>query len=230
MKKNKPRKFGIIFNSLLVLAALLIFTILFIIDLYRISAGAMMPTLLEGDIIFVNQTSYGIRLFSSNHKLVETGKPKRGDVIVFQHPEEPSIPYIKRIVGLPGDHLRYHHIDKTLHINGRLVFRKFKGIYQGKGSGSNMTGSHEYVETLGKAKHSILLLPDRIGFIGEDGDQTLEIAVPKGEYFVFGDSRDNSRDSRYWGFVPEKNLIGRAFFILMNWRAGNWDRIGIKIK
>lgn len=197
----------------------------FIIEPFRIPSGSMMPTLLVGDFILVNKFSYGVRLPVTNTKILDTGSPKRGDVAVFRYPEDPSTDYIKRIVGLPGDHLKY--INKTLYINGEPAKQEIIGSYQGVGSGVSMSGASERIEDIVGVKHKILVIPNGVSVPGE-------LIVPQGQYFVLGDNRDNSRDSRFWGFLEEKYLKGRAFMIWMNWDSANggvaWSRIGTNIK
>jgi len=193
----------------------------FIAEPFRIPSGSMMPTLLVGDFILVNKFEYGIRLPVINKKIIEIGAPKRGDIVVFRYPENPSIPYIKRIVAIPGDHIVYK--DKKLWINGKLQPQKYLGRYLGIGSGEMMTGAEERLERVDGKEHRILIIPGR-------PTVNVDTVVPPGHYFAMGDNRDNSRDSRYWGFVPDENLIGHAFMIWMNWdsRAGGIDfgRIG----
>jgi signal peptidase I len=193
----------------------------FLVEPFRIPSGSMMPTLLIGDFILVNKFTYGIRLPVINTKVFDLGSPKRGDVIVFRYPEDPSTPFIKRVVGLPGDRVAYY--DKTLWLNGRPVAQTPVGEYIGVGAGVNMTGALLRHEQLTEVEHSILLQPS-------EDLQRIETVIPKGHYFVLGDNRDNSKDSRYWGTVPDENLIGKAFMIWMNWDNKNggidWSRIG----
>ena len=197
----------------------------FLVEPFRIPSGSMMPTLLVGDFILVNKFDYGIRLPVLNTKIIDIGEPKRGDVVVFRYPKDPSVDYIKRVVGLPGDRIGYY--DKILHINGKPVAQVPAGVYVGKGSGVSMSGAGERQEQLGDVQHQILVMPRTPGLEGE-------FVVPENEYFVMGDNRDNSNDSRYWGTVPEANLVGKAFRIWMNWDSANggieWDRIGKKIQ
>lgn len=197
----------------------------FIVEPFRIPSGSMMPTLLVGDFILVNKFSYGVRLPVTNTKFLDTGSPERGDVAVFRYPEDPSTDYIKRIVGLPGDHLKY--INKTLYINGEPATQDIVGSYQGVGSGVSMSGASERIEDLSGIKHKILVISNGVSVPGE-------LIVPQGQYFVMGDNRDNSRDSRFWGFLDEKFLKGRAFMIWMNWDSANggvaWSRIGTTIE
>jgi signal peptidase I len=197
----------------------------FLVEPFRIPSGSMMPTLLVGDFILVNKYDYGIRLPVLNTKIIDIGEPKRGDVVVFRYPKDPSVDYIKRVVGLPGDRIGYY--DKILHINGKPVAQVPAGVYVGIGSGVSMSGAGERQEQLGDVQHKILVMPRTPGLEGE-------FVVPENEYFVMGDNRDNSNDSRYWGTVPEENLVGKAFRIWMNWDSANggieWDRIGKKIQ
>ncbi|MGB7932513.1 MAG: signal peptidase I [Gammaproteobacteria bacterium] len=197
----------------------------FLVEPFRIPSGSMMPTLLVGDFILVNKYDYGVRLPVLNTKIIDIGEPKRGDVVVFRYPKDPSVDYIKRVVGLPGDRIGYY--NKILHINGKPVAQVPAGVYVGKGSGVSMSGAGERQEQLGDVQHQILVMPRTPGLEGE-------YVVPENEYFVMGDNRDNSNDSRYWGTVPEENLVGKAFRIWMNWDSANggieWDRIGKKIQ
>jgi signal peptidase I len=196
----------------------------FLVEPFRIPSGSMMPTLLVGDFILVNKYAYGIRLPVLNRKVFELGEPMRGDVAVFRFPEDPRVDYIKRVVGVPGDHLVYR--DKTLLINDEKVAQIPAGTYIGTGSGLSMSGAGMRREILGNVEHDILVV-SRVSGV------TADVVVPEGHYFVMGDNRDNSNDSRYWGFVPEQNLVGKAFMIWMNWdsAAGGvaWDRIGDSI-
>jgi signal peptidase I len=194
----------------------------FLVEPFRIPSGSMIPTLLTGDFILVNKFNYGIRLPILNIKIVDIGEPKRGDVIVFRYPENPSMDYIKRVVGLPGDHIEYH--DKTVFVNGVEAKQRFIGPYTEFSTGIPLPARLE-MESLDGREHRMVVHP---GFFGrlEEGAWT----VPPGSYFAMGDNRDNSNDSRAWGFVPEKNLVGKAFMIWMNWNGSNggitWNRIG----
>ncbi len=203
----------------------------FLVEPFRIPSGSMMPTLLAGDFILVNKFSYGLRLPVLDRKIIEVGEPQRGDVVVFRYPRDPSTDYIKRLVGLPGDRIAYR--NKTLYINGEPQPQTPIGYYQGAGAGARMTGALESREQLGTVEHSILTvqrapnLPYGCQVLAEG-----EIEVPSGHYFMMGDNRDSSNDSRCWGFVPEKNLVGKAFGIWMSWdlnRSGfpiAWERLG----
>jgi signal peptidase I len=196
----------------------------FLVEPFRIPSGSMMPTLLVGDFILVNKFSYGLRLPVLNRKIVDIDAPERGDVVVFRYPKDPSVDYIKRVVGLPGDTVGYY--NKVVYINGEPVGQVPAGIYIGTGSGVPMSGASKRREQLGAVQHDILVVPRKPDMEGE-------FVVGEGEYFVMGDNRDNSNDSRYWGTVPEENLVGKAFRVWMNWDGANggvdWDRIGMKI-
>jgi signal peptidase I len=196
----------------------------FLMEPFRIPSGSMMPTLLVGDFILVNKYTYGIRLPVVNKKIVEMGEPQRGDVVVFRYPKDPSVDYIKRVVGLPGDRIGY--VQKQVYVNGKPVEQQFKDSYTGVGAGLSMSGAELRSERLGDATHDILIVPNQPSVEGE-------VQVPAGHYFVMGDNRDNSNDSRFWGFVPEENLVGKAFMIWMSWDSANggvgWNRIGSSV-
>ncbi len=193
----------------------------FVVEPFKIPSASMMPTLLIGDFILVNKYDYGIRLPMLNIKVIENRTPKRGDIVVFRYPIDPSIPFIKRVVGLPDDIFKYQ--NKVLYINNKPIQQLDIGTYGAVGSGVMMDGAILSRELLGDAKYEILRAPSR-------PSQHVEGVVPKGHYLVLGDNRDNSKDSRYWGYVPDKNLVGRAFMIWMNWDSRNggidWNRIG----
>jgi signal peptidase I len=194
----------------------------FLVEPFRIPSGSMIPTLLVGDFILVNKFDYGIRLPVINRKIVEIGDPARGDVVVFRYPEDPSTPFIKRVVGLPGDHIAYR--GKRLFINGEPVTYDPAGSFVGVKSAVMHTGAEKLVERIGDGGHDIIVTPRAYSFDWEG-------KVPADSYFVLGDNRDNSRDSRFWGFVPNENLIGRAFIIWMNWDKGpDLKRIGTSIE
>ncbi len=186
----------------------------FVAEPFKIPSGSMMPTLLAGDFILVSKFSYGIRVPILNYTMIEVDKPKRGDVFVFHYPPKPSIDYIKRVVGLPGDVIEYK--SKTLYINDKKIEQTFVDKYPYVMNEIHHIEAKEFKEALGNVNHSILIhdLP------GEN----FKFEVPQGHYLAFGDNRDNSADSRVWGFVPEHNLVGRAFFIWFNF--GELKRIG----
>ncbi len=197
----------------------------FIAEPFRIPSGSMMPTLLVGDFILVNKFTYGIRLPVVNTKIVELNEPERGDIVVFRFPKNPEVDYIKRVVGLPGDRIAYY--NKTVTVNGKAAKQVSLGTYIGVGQGKNMTGAEHFIEDLTGVEHSILI---KHGYPSVQG----VFVVPEGQYFVMGDNRDNSNDSRYWGTVPEANLVGKAFFIWMSWdwqhKGIGFDRIGTILK
>lgn len=202
----------------------------FIAEPFRIPSGSMMPTLLHGDFILVNKFSYGVRLPVTHTKIIDVGLPRRGDVAVFRFPKNPSDDYIKRVIGLPGDRITY--IDKTLYINGKRIEQDENGIYHGKGANSVMNGTEIFNEDLETVLHKVLIKQSRFNNTRQFGSES-EIHVPENHYFVMGDNRDHSSDSRRWGFVPEENLVGKAFLVWMNWdfagKIFNLERIGTKI-
>lgn len=187
----------------------------FIVEPFKIPSGSMMPTLLAGDFILVNKFTYGLRVPILNNTFIEIDKPQRGDVFVFHYPPDPSIDYIKRVVGLPGDKIVYR--NKQIFINGEPVELSLVGDYQYVTSGLNMVNAKHYQEQLGGVRHDVLIEDNSLSIDGET-------EVPAGHYFAMGDNRDNSKDSRSWGFVPEDNLVGKAFLIW--WNFDDFGRIG----
>lgn len=196
----------------------------FIAEPFRIPSNSMMPTLLTGDFILVNKFTYGLRLPVTNRKFVELGQPERGDVVVFRPPHHPDQDWIKRVMGLPGDRIAYR--DNTVYINGEPLAYDTVGVYSGTGNGTEMTGAEELRERLEGRSHTVLER-NNLPFL-DQGEGEWE--VPAGHYFVMGDNRDNSEDSRYWGFLPESNLRGKAFLIWMHFDGGlDVSRIGSSI-
>ena len=194
----------------------------FLFEPFRIPSDSMMPTLLDGDFIFVNKYAYGLRLPVINYKVVPIAEPKRGDVIVFRLPSDPSTNYIKRLVGLPGDHITVR--ERQVFVNGKLMPVTVNGRYEGPRNTGAQADARLGVEDLEGVKHNVLYIPERYS---RDFDEV----VPAEHYFFMGDNRDNSRDSRFpeVGFVPERNLVGKAVRIWLNWDlpdAPRWNRIG----
>ncbi|HWM43936.1 MAG TPA: signal peptidase I [Burkholderiales bacterium] len=194
----------------------------FLVEPFKIPSSSMVPTLLVGDFILVNKYTYGIRLPVANRKLIELGRPERGDVMVFRFPEDPSLDYIKRVVGVSGDRIEYR--NKRLSVNGTPVPLRQVDDYLQK---ERMQFSRRFIESVNGAEHEILLdedasaslMPARaFPFAGNCNYNMngLACTVPPGHYFVMGDNRDNSSDSRVWGFVPDENIVGKAFFIWLN--------------
>ncbi len=232
----------------------------FVYEPFQIPSGSMMPTLLIGDFILVEKFAYGIKDPITQTTLIPTGHPKRGDIAVFKYPKEPSLDYIKRVVGLPGDRVTYDPQSKTVTVNPSCnqakycdkalpvtysdiepsefiqTFNGFDGNETGNGfwhvsQGESMQGGLRLAtrkETLGDVTHNILLVTEAQSQAGmyyqQPGQPQSSWIVPQGEYFMMGDNRDNSADSRYWGFVPEKNLVGKATAIWMSFekQEGEW--------
>jgi signal peptidase I len=224
----------------------------FIFEPFRIPSDSMMPTLLDGDFIIVNKYAYGLRLPVLNRKVVKVGEPQRGDVVVFRYPLDPQTNFIKRLVGLPGDHVQVH--DNLIFINGKEVPFYVGPQRYNDGCYVNMSLAHE---TLGTRQHEAIFCPvalDRApvlpgckrsgvrGYVCGDEDAPggmrmppFDRIVPPGQYLMMGDNRDNSDDGRSWGFVPEANLVGKATRIWFNWDLGRsggpmWNRIGSAIR
>ena len=197
---------------------------------FKIPSGSMIPTLLVGDFILVNKFTYGIRLPVINKKIIDINLPERGDVMVFRYPEDPSLDYIKRVVGLPGDTVAYQ--NKRLTINGQPVEMTKLADYQHP---ERMYYSEQFLAKMGNVEHKLLIdtdapayVPDPARFPHRENCSYnaggVICKVPAGHYFMMGDNRDNSRDSRAWGFVPEENIVGKAFFVWLN--LSDLSRIG----
>jgi len=199
----------------------------FLVEPYEIPSGSMKPTLLVGDFIVVSKFSYGVRLPVIDTKIFDVDSPERGDVMVFRYPRDNETNYIKRVVGLPGDHILY--ANKMLYINGKPVPQEVLAEVADQCPGYKAIKRRE---ALPGARHNVFVCP-------QAPDRAYEFDVPENQYLVLGDNRDNSNDGRYWGYVPEKNLVGRAKVIWFSsdaskgWFSGDrfrWDRIGTSIK
>jgi len=214
---------------------LIVFTLRsFLVEPFKIPSGSMIPTLLVGDFILVNKFTYGIRLPIINQKIIDINQPQRGDVMVFRYPKDTSMDYIKRVVGLPGDKITYR--EKHIYVNGNPVKYQDKGEYNYIESGLNYAATISYTEILGQHNHTVIVQPEQNtyyptqveNFPGRENctykQNEFTCTVPQGQYFMMGDNRDRSNDSRYWGFVPDKNVVGKAFMIW--WNFDHFKRIG----
>ena len=206
----------------------------FLFEPFKIPSGSMIPTLLVGDLILVNKYHYGVRLPVINKKIINNNDPQRGDVMVFRYPKDTSVDYIKRVVGIPGDEISFR--NQQLFVNGEaapLEQTPPPGFYDEEA----LRYFPEFKEKFGSVEHRILVNPQSQPFYGAEDKITFPFRencrysaegvtckVPAGHYFMMGDNRDNSQDSRFWGFVPDENVVGRAFFVWMNF--GNLKRIG----
>ncbi len=194
----------------------------FLFQPYRVPTGSLEPTIIPGDMILVNQYDYGLRIPLWNKEFIHVGNPKTGQIGLFRWPVNPAVTFVKRVIGVPGDHISY--INKVLYINGKEQSQKFMGDSVEIGPGNETWKVKKYEEDLNGIKHFIIIRPDR------PGRNFKNLVVPKGEYFMMGDNRDDSDDSRSWGFVPAKNFIGRALFIWLSWDSQHhtirWNRIG----
>ena len=202
----------------------------FLFEPFKIPSGSMIPTLRVGDLILVNKFHYGIRLPVFNTKVIANHEPQRGDVMVFRYPPQPSLDYIKRVIGVPGDEVAY--LNKRLTVNGQAVPHSAMPEFFDSDS---MRYTQQFGEVLDGKAYSTLNNEDRPAFVSGATDfagrdqctyslEGVVCKVPAGHYFMMGDNRDNSLDSRYWGFVPESNIVGKAFFVWMNF--GDLGRIG----
>jgi len=204
----------------------------FLFEPFKIPSGSMVPTLVIGDLILVNKFHYGIRLPVINKKIMANNEPQRGDVMVFRYPVNPSLDYIKRVVGVPGDEISY--LNKKLMVNGQPVDNAPLADYY---DDDTMRYYMQFTEKLGQGEHRIAVDKNRPPYIPQQfvenfafkencrySGEGVVCKVPAGHYFMMGDNRDNSQDSRFWGFVPDENIVGKAFVIWMNF--GNLKRLG----
>jgi signal peptidase I len=229
--KNGPEPLWVEWGSSFFPVILIVFVLRsFLFEPFKIPSGSMIPTLLVGDFILVNKFTYGIRLPVINKKIISINEPQRGDVMVFRYPEDPSLDYIKRVVGLPGDTVAYQ--NKRLTINGQPVEMTKTADYLHP---ERLYYSEQYLAKMGEVEHNLLNDTDAPAFVPDAGRfpyrencsynaAGVTCKVPAGHYFMMGDNRDNSRDSRAWGFVPEENIVGKAFFIWLN--LSDLSRIG----
>ena len=206
---------------------LLVFVIRsFLFQPYRVPTGSLEPTVIPGDFILVNQFDYGIRFPVWDKKLISIGTPKHGQIALFYYPVNHGLTFVKRVIGLPGDHISY--INKVLYINGKEQKQNFVENVTRVNDFGQLITYRKIEEYLEGVKHDILVRTDA------PGTDFYNVIVPKGHYFMMGDNRDESDDSRYWGFVPEHNLVGKALFVWMSWDSNaphwydyiRWHRIG----
>lgn len=193
----------------------------FVFQPFKVVSGSLEPTVLIGDYLAVNQSAYGLRLPVIHKKIFSTGEPKTGEIALFYFPEDPSMVFVKRVIGVPGDHVVYK--DKVLMINGKVMSQTNDGLGFDVEPGMPPRLMHQKIEDLNGIKHAI--------FVSNiDEEKEIDLIVPKGMYFMMGDNRDDSDDSRRWGFVPEENLIGRAYRIIMSWDSNKmrprFNRLG----
>jgi signal peptidase I len=230
--EKKKRPVVIEYSRGFFLVLLLVFCIRsFLLQPYRVPTGSLEPTIIPGDFILVNQFDYGLRLPIWNKKLLSVGEPKRGQIALLYYPVDHAFTFVKRVIGLPGDHISY--IDKTLYINGKKQPQKYIGSVTQMDEYGKLATYQKYQEDLDGVKHDILVLNDA----NHPAKNFYNLVVPKNEYFVMGDNRDDSDDSRYWGFVPENDFIGHALYVWMSWNSNpkhwydiiRWDRIGTKL-
>jgi signal peptidase I len=211
--------------------ALVFFLRSFLYEPFKIPSSSMVPTLVIGDLILVNKFTYGIRLPVLNKKIIDVGDPQRGDVMVFKYPKDMTQDYIKRVIGVPGDKITYE--NKRLTVNDKPVtYAPMEDYLEDEG----LEYHQQFAENLLGVQHRILNNKNKRTYDQGQVDnfpnheacvysyEKFTCIVPEGNYFMMGDNRDNSLDSRYWGFVPNKNIVGKAFFVWMN--LGNWKRIG----
>ncbi len=228
--EKKKRPFVIEYARAFFPVLLLVFCIRsFLFQPYRVPTGSLEPTVLPGDFILVNQYHYGVRFPIWDKKLLSVGEPARGQIALFYYPVDHAFTFVKRVVGLPGDHISY--INKVLTINGKVQPQKSLGEVTRLNDFGELTTYQKYEEDLNGVKHDIFVRADMTSH------NFYNVVVPPGEYFMMGDNRDESDDSRWWGPVPEKDFIGHALFIWMSWDSNaphwydfiRWNRVGNKL-
>lgn len=227
--KTRKRLKGVVeFSKVFFLLMLIVFALRsFVFEPFRIPSGSMLPTLEIGDFILVNKYQYGIRLPVLNNKIIDVNEPDYGDVMVFRFPKDEAENYIKRIVGLPGDSVVYE--NKKISINEQLIAQNVVGDYVIDSGPNRKTQTKLLSESLESGESYQILHDER------KHSRNFVFKVPENTYFVLGDNRDNSKDSRSWGFVPEENIMGKAFFIWFSWSSSgktgvNWNRIATAIE
>jgi signal peptidase I len=216
--EQKPRRIIEYSRSFFPVFVLVLLLRSFLIEPFRIPSGSLEPTLLVGDFLAVNKFAYGLRLPVLEKKILSIANPKQGDIAVFRWPPDPSYDYIKRVIGVPGDKVSYH--NKILTINGHKIQQTFLEYTTDESSGRAVA---KYREQLNGVTHDIYLRPDVIAV-------DFDVTVPAHHYFMMGDNRDDSADSRFWGFVADEYLRGKAFFVWMSWNAKagapRWSNMG----
>jgi len=217
-KDQKPNKLIEYARSLFPVFFIVLLLRSFLIEPFRIPSGSLEPTLLVGDFLAVNKFAYGLRLPVTNKKIISINNPKTGDIAVFRWPPNPGFDYIKRVIGQPGDHVEYR--DKVLYINGKKMEQKLIEYTTDESSGNPVD---KYRETLNGVEHDIFI---RTNVPAVD----FSVDVPEGQYFMMGDNRDDSADSRFWGFVSDEYLRGKAFLVWMSWNSNKdtirWNKLG----
>ncbi|MBF0424741.1 MAG: signal peptidase I [Magnetococcales bacterium] len=224
---DRPSDFREYYDAIVLAVGIALFVRTFIIEPFKIPSGSMIPTLLVGDYLFVNKLAYGHRVPFTGKRLLFGQGPRRGDIAVFEYPKEPNKDYIKRIIGLPGDRIVYDH--KRLFINGTPVAYNVVGPFSYQNERGYEVSAELRVEGLDRAPHNILV-QNQMDFV----DRRTEEVVPPGHYFVMGDNRDNSNDSRIWGFVPDYRLVGKAVALFWSWDANaaspRWQRVATPVE